>query len=80
MVEENDLAIDPDLIARLEATKAPEPVQATPEPEPEPETILTAQEVIEAFESTYQELVILRNAVVNLHERLEKIEQGSAAR
>lgn len=40
----------------------------------EPETTLTADEIIEAFEVVYEELVVLRNSVINLHERLQKLE------
>lgn len=43
-------------------------------PEPQETTVLTAEEVIEAFEVVYEELVILRNSVINLHERLQKLE------
>jgi hypothetical protein len=42
------------------------------------ETIeVTSEEIIDAFQSVFEELVILRNSVVNLHERLEKLEQPS---
>lgn len=38
---------------------------------------VTTEEIIDAFQSVFEELVILRNSVVNLHERLEKLEQPS---
>ena len=42
------------------------------------ETIeVTTEEIIDAFQSVFEELVILRNSVVNLNERLEKLEQPS---
>lgn len=42
------------------------------------ETIeVTTEEIIDAFQSVFEELVILRNSVVNLHERLEKLEKPS---
>ena len=38
---------------------------------------VTPEEIIDAFEAVYEELVMLRNSVINLHERLEKLETPS---
>jgi len=38
---------------------------------------VTTEEIIDAFQSVFEELVLLRNSVVNLHERLGKLEQPS---
>ena len=35
---------------------------------------VSPEEIIDAFEVVYEELVMLRNSVINLHERLEKLE------
>ena len=38
---------------------------------------VSPEEIIDAFEAVYEELVMLRNSVINLHERLEKLETPS---
>lgn len=53
---------------------------ANPTPDPDPldgEILVTPEEILDAFEAVYEELVMLRNSVINLHERLEKLEKPS---
>lgn len=69
-MSENDMVVDAELVAQLEAQQPP----VAAEPEAQQTTVLTAEEVIGAFEVVYEELVILRNSVINLHERLSKLE------
>lgn len=70
-MSDNEMVVDAELVEKLESAS---PIQEEPEAS-EPETsILTAEEVISAFEVVYEELIVLRNSVINLHERLSKLE------
>jgi len=47
----------------------------TPDVDPLDEPLeVSPEEIIDAFEAVYEELVMLRNSVIHLHERLEKLE------
>lgn len=46
-----------------------------PEPSWDDPIVVTQEEILDAFEAIYEELVMLRNSVINLHERLQKVEQ-----
>jgi len=63
---------------KMEATNMTmaEPLQdPTPDVDPLDDLItVSPEEIIDAFEAVYEELVMLRNSVINLHERLEKLE------
>jgi hypothetical protein len=52
------------------------PPVVDPDPLDDPIEV-TPEEIIDAFEAVYEELVMLRNSVINLHERLEKLETPS---
>jgi hypothetical protein len=59
-----------------------EPLEELPNPTPDVDELddsitVTPEEIIDAFEAVYEELVMLRNSVINLHERLEKLETPS---
>jgi hypothetical protein len=67
-------------------TEATNMTMSEPLEDPTPEVDLleeqitvTPEEIIDAFEAVYEELVMLRNSVINLHERLEKVETPSNA-
>jgi len=61
----------------FEALQQELPPITDPEPTEDEPINVTPEEIIDAFEAVYEELVMLRNSVINLHERLEALEKPS---